>query len=40
MSKVALFDSTLRDVSQGERISFSVEAKLKIVPSLGDLGVQ
>ncbi|HKL59002.1 MAG TPA: citramalate synthase [Sphaerochaeta sp.] len=40
MSKVALFDSTLRDGSQGEGISFSVEDKLKIVRALDALGVQ
>ncbi|MDD4573958.1 MAG: hypothetical protein PHR69_07065, partial [Sphaerochaeta sp.] len=38
MSKVALFDSTLRDGSQGEGISFSVEDKLKIVRALDSLG--
>ncbi len=40
MSKVDLFDSTLRDGSQGEGISFSVEDKLKIVRALDALGVQ
>ena len=40
MSKVALFDSTLRDGSQGEGISFSVEDKLKIVRYLDTLGVK
>jgi 2-isopropylmalate synthase len=39
MHKVALFDSTLRDGSQGEGISFSVEDKLKIVKALDQLGI-
>lgn len=39
MKKVKIFDSTLRDGSQGEGVSFSVEDKLKIVKSLDDLGV-
>lgn len=40
MSKISLFDSTLRDGSQGEGISFSVEDKLKIVRALDSLGVE
>lgn len=39
MKKIKIFDSTLRDGSQGEGVSFSVEDKLKIVKSLDDLGV-
>ena len=39
MSKVSIFDSTLRDGSQGEGISFSVSDKLKIVQALDTLGV-
>ncbi len=40
MHKIDLFDSTLRDGSQGgEGISFSVEDKLKIVKALDTLGV-
>ena len=39
MRKIALFDSTLRDGSQAEGISFSVEDKLKIVQALDTLGV-
>ncbi|MFA5698294.1 MAG: citramalate synthase [Sphaerochaeta sp.] len=36
---VAIFDSTLRDGSQGEGISFSVEDKLNVVKALDTLGV-
>ena len=39
MPKVSIFDSTLRDGSQGEGISFSVSDKLKIVQALDTLGV-
>ncbi|AFS78244.1 2-isopropylmalate synthase LeuA [Gottschalkia acidurici 9a] len=38
-NKIKIFDSTLRDGSQGEGISFSVEDKLKIVKALDDLGI-
>ncbi len=37
--EVKIFDSTLRDGSQGEGISFSVNDKLKIVSTLDDLGI-
>lgn len=37
---IDLFDSTLRDGSQGEGISFSVEDKVKIVLALDNLGVK
>lgn len=37
--KIEIFDSTLRDGSQGEGISFSVQDKLKIVKILDDFGV-
>lgn len=40
MPKVSMFDSTLRDGSQGEGISFSVEDKLKIVRALDSLGIE
>lgn len=40
MREIALFDSTLRDGSQGEGISYSVEDKLKIVKALDALGVR
>ncbi|MDY4609940.1 MAG: citramalate synthase [Sphaerochaetaceae bacterium] len=39
MRKVELFDSTLRDGSQAEGISFSVQDKLKIVSLLDELGL-
>ncbi|MBK5201363.1 MAG: citramalate synthase [Spirochaetaceae bacterium] len=39
MNSVELFDSTLRDGSQGEGISFSLPDKLKIVKLLDDLGM-
>jgi 2-isopropylmalate synthase len=39
MSRVEIFDSTLRDGAQAEGISFSVEDKLKIVKALDELGV-
>ena len=37
--RVAIFDSTLRDGSQGEGLSFSVDDKLRIVQLLDELGV-
>lgn len=39
MREISIFDSTLRDGSQGEGISFSVSDKLKIVQALDTLGV-
>ncbi len=39
MTRVEIFDSTLRDGSQGEGLSFSVEDKLRIVQLLDELGV-
>lgn len=36
---VKIFDSTLRDGSQGQGISFSLEDKLKIVKALDDMGI-
>ena len=38
-SKVKIFDSTLRDGSQGQGISYSLEDKIKIVKALDDIGV-
>ena len=37
---IEIFDSTLRDGSQGEGISFSVQDKLNIVRTLDDFGVR
>ena len=37
---VNILDSTLRDGSQGEGISFSVQDKLHIVQALDELGVK
>lgn len=39
MSKISIYDSTLRDGAQAQGISYSVEDKLKIVERLDALGV-
>ncbi len=39
MKKIQIYDTTLRDGSQGENISFSLEDKLHIVRKLDELGV-
>ena len=39
MTKVQIYDTTLRDGSQGEGISFSIEDKLRIVQELDKLGI-
>lgn len=39
MRKIELYDTTLRDGSQSEDISFSVEDKLRIAEKLDDLGL-
>ncbi len=39
MRRIEIYDSTLRDGSQGEGISFSVSDKLKIVKALDEFGV-
>ena len=39
MKKIKIFDSTLRDGSQAEGISFSVEDKIRIVEKLDQLGI-
>jgi 2-isopropylmalate synthase len=39
MQKILIYDTTLRDGSQGENISFSVEDKLLIAKKLDDLGM-
>lgn len=40
MSKVELYDTTLRDGSQGEGISFSVTDKLNIASKVDELGIK
>jgi len=37
--RILIYDTTLRDGSQGEKISFSVEDKLSIARKLDDLGI-
>jgi len=39
MSKVMIYDTTLRDGAQGEKVFFSVEDKIKIAKKLDELGV-
>ncbi|MGI6097698.1 MAG: citramalate synthase [Dethiobacteria bacterium] len=39
MHKVQIYDTTLRDGSQGEGVSFSVEDKIKITQRLDNLGI-
>jgi len=39
MKKIQIYDTTLRDGSQGENVSFSVEDKLHICRKLDELGV-
>ena len=39
MKKVTIYDTTLRDGAQGEGISFSLSAKIRIARSLDDFGV-
>jgi 2-isopropylmalate synthase len=39
MKKILIYDTTLRDGSQGEQLSFSVEDKLHIARKLDELGV-
>lgn len=39
MTKVQIYDTTLRDGSQGEGISFSIEDKLRIVQELDNMGI-
>jgi 2-isopropylmalate synthase len=39
MKKIQIYDTTLRDGSQGENISFSLEDKLRIVRKLDEVGV-
>lgn len=39
MSKILLFDTTLRDGTQGENMNFTSEDKLKIAQKLDDIGI-
>ncbi len=39
MTKVFLFDSTLRDGAQSENVNFSVEDKLNVMKALDDFGI-
>ena len=39
MESVLLYDTTLRDGTQGENINFSADEKVKIAMRLDDIGV-
>ena len=39
MEPILLYDTTLRDGTQGENINFSAEEKLKIAQRLDDIGI-
>src|SRR4051794_17280070 len=39
MTRIAIYDTTLRDGSQGEGVNFSLQDKLLITKRLDDLGV-
>src|SRR4051794_35529221 len=39
MSRIFIYDTTLRDGSQGEGVNFSLQDKLRITQRLDDLGV-
>jgi len=39
MEPILLYDTTLRDGTQGENVSFSAEEKLKIALRLDDIGI-
>ena len=40
MTKIAIYDSTLRDGAQAQGISYSVDDKIKIVEQLDELGIR
>ncbi len=40
MTRIAIYDSTLRDGAQAQGISYSVDDKIKIVQQLDDLGIR
>ena len=39
MKRILIYDTTLRDGSQGEHVSFSVEDKLHITRKLDEFGI-
>src|SRR3989440_9713275 len=39
MTRVRIYDTTLRDGSQGEGVNFSLQDKLRITQRLDDLGI-
>lgn len=39
MSRIQIYDTTLRDGSQGEGVNFSLQDKLLITQKLDDIGV-
>src|SRR5438552_737010 len=39
MARISIYDTTLRDGSQGEGVSFSLQDKLRITQRLDDLGI-
>ena len=40
MKEIEVYDTTLRDGSQGEGVNFSVEDKLKITGKLDEVGIR
>ena len=40
MTRIAIYDTTLRDGSQGEGVNFSLQDKLMITARLDELGVR
>ena len=40
MKKIDIYDTTLRDGSQSEDISFTVEDKIRIAHKLDELGIK